>query len=292
VLEHLCWLADELGESEIVCPIVEYAAQLIPQLKHKVRSSKISKRSSVAPILESDSDSYDSFDEESDSTRPPSSPKMFSVSSHVASQSFSHEQNLNSPNRSKLSFRSVLKAANIEKSAKLPDPTVTSDLQAYPLKSDSAPSLSGIPSYSPPVTLASQVPKSASASRIAELALDLMKIDLAREGIDAPASLVPPKVQLDKTKSAGLLAILAASALQKAGNARAASRSLKKVDGDDSPHSHLSDIELTEAQVAPLSQHSALVTNEIELEVNFFFRFIYVHLTNLIFFYLDSAIIS
>lgn len=61
VLKHLCWLADELGESEIVCPIVEYAEQLIPQLQHSLRSSKISMRGES----ERSSDSGSSSDPES-----------------------------------------------------------------------------------------------------------------------------------------------------------------------------------------------------------------------------------
>jgi hypothetical protein len=57
VLQHLCWLADELGESEIVCPIVEYAEQLIPQLQHSLRSSQISMRGESEGLSDSGSGS-------------------------------------------------------------------------------------------------------------------------------------------------------------------------------------------------------------------------------------------
>jgi hypothetical protein len=58
VLEHLCWVADELGESEIICPIVEYANQLIPQLQRSLRISKLSSRNEPeGNCTSSDSDS-------------------------------------------------------------------------------------------------------------------------------------------------------------------------------------------------------------------------------------------
>lgn len=58
VLEHLCWVADELGESEIICPIVEYANQLIPQLQRSFRISKLSLRNEpLGNCTSSDSDS-------------------------------------------------------------------------------------------------------------------------------------------------------------------------------------------------------------------------------------------
>jgi hypothetical protein len=58
VLEHLSWVADELGESEIICPIVEYANQLIPQLQRSLRISKLSMRNEPdGNCSSSDSDS-------------------------------------------------------------------------------------------------------------------------------------------------------------------------------------------------------------------------------------------
>lgn len=57
VLQQFCWLADELGESEIVCPIVEYAEQLIPQLQHSIRNSKISMRGESGGLSDSGSGS-------------------------------------------------------------------------------------------------------------------------------------------------------------------------------------------------------------------------------------------
>ncbi len=59
VLEHLCWLADELGESEIICPIVEYATQLQPQLQRALRISKLSLRDEPVAGGHSSSDSED-----------------------------------------------------------------------------------------------------------------------------------------------------------------------------------------------------------------------------------------
>jgi hypothetical protein len=40
VLQHLCWQSEQLNESEILCPIVDYATQLIPQLQQMWKASQ------------------------------------------------------------------------------------------------------------------------------------------------------------------------------------------------------------------------------------------------------------
>ena len=105
VLEHLCWLADELGESEIICPIVEFATQLIPQLQRSLRNSKVSMRQEPLYGSESRSDSG-SEDIQADNGFGSAAPNVNTAASPGKSKNNSSVQPESS---SKLNFGSVIK---------------------------------------------------------------------------------------------------------------------------------------------------------------------------------------
>ena len=56
VLQHLCWLSEQLNESELLCPIVEYATQLIPQLQQMWKASQALHDEDAHAYDEEDSD--------------------------------------------------------------------------------------------------------------------------------------------------------------------------------------------------------------------------------------------
>ena len=261
VLEHLCWLADELGESEIVCPIVEYAAQLIPQLKHKLRSSKISTRSSFAPGVESESSSDDSgggdyFPRTPSKSQinafsvPPRSPVQASPQAQVAGPS---------TDLSQMSFSSVLKAVKIERTkyaANAQRSATVVGADQRPRQFDYAHKAHSINSLAVLDFLDSKnAGNAAAASRNEDQALDYVKM----------AGTTPA----NKWKPAGLLAILAASAFRNAGDARAASRlseNALKAMKEDLAASEATDIELQELHGAAAPPHGSDSDN-MDLEV-------------------------
>jgi len=276
VLEHLCWLADEMGESEIVCPIVEYASQLIPQLKHKLRSSKVSSRSSIGGH-ESDSNSDDSGDY-TPSRLPPAAQGVNAVRTSVSStpDASPRMQAPGSPAHSKMNFGSVMQAMRLE-SAKSASQTPLSAVgvgskQIKPFDVSTAAHRAHPHTKSAVLAvLAAQNLKhageAAAAARMSERMLDSMKVDLARSGGGAQAAATPA---IGRGKPAGLLAILAASAFRNAGSPRTASRLTNNVlqaMKQDLAASEAADIELQEVHGAAVPAAAAADAGDIELEV-------------------------
>ena len=275
VLEHLCWLADELGESEIVCPIVEYAAQLIPQLKHKLRSSKISTRSSFAPGDESDSSSDDSGGGDYFPRIPSKSQiNAFSVPPRSPVQASPQVQVAGPPtDLSQMSFSSVLKAVKIERTkyaANAQRSATVVGADQRPRQFDYAHKAHPINSLAVLDFLDSKnAGNAAAASRNVEQAPDSVKMDSARGGGGAIAAEVAGTTPANKWKPAGLLAILAASAFRNAGDARAASRlseNALKAMKEDLAASEATDIELQELHGAAAPPHGSDSDN-VDLEV-------------------------
>ncbi len=198
VLQHLCWLADELGESEIVCPIVEYAEQLIPQLQHSLRSSKISMRGEIEGL----SDSGSGSDPESDNGdyRTDSSANAAGSSRKLAwpslprlpvPQSAAHSLG-GSP---KLNFSAVMKAVDVHNSqvqeAKQLSAVVPSS--DHPSGSMQDPSRKQGTKAAVLAVMASKFFQQAgdahTSSRISDMVIESMKRDLAQESrfeSDAP----------------------------------------------------------------------------------------------------------
>jgi hypothetical protein len=114
VLKHLCWLADELGESEIVCPIVEYAEQLIPQLQHSLRSSKISMRHESEGL--SDSGSGSDPESVNGDYRTDSSANAAGSSRKLAWPSLPQRAANSLEGSPKLNFSAVMKAVEVHNS--------------------------------------------------------------------------------------------------------------------------------------------------------------------------------
>lgn len=110
VLEHHCWLADELGESEIICPIVEFATQLIPQLQRLLRNSKISMRKELLHDSGSHSGS-DSEDIQANNVLSWVAPNVNEATSPGKSKNDPLVQRESS---SKLNFSSVIKGLSAE----------------------------------------------------------------------------------------------------------------------------------------------------------------------------------
>ncbi len=279
MLEHLCWLADELGESEIVCPIVDYAAQLIPQLKHKLRSSKVSKRSSYAPGFEIESSSDDSDGGDYSPSLKPSISQVvnaFSASSRSSSQSSPRGQAPGSSAPLKLNSTSVWNAVRIE-NAKVPAQPVSAAAMGVNQRNSVDAYTAANPAHrTKSATLAIMASNafrnagdSAAASRISGQVLDSMRADLSRGDGGARAA----AGRKDRAKPAGLLAILAASAFRNAGDARASSRSAEnalKAMKDDLAAAEGTDIELQEVHgtaAAPPPPHATEDTHNLELEV-------------------------
>ena len=273
MLEHLCWLADELGESEIVCPIVEYAAQLIPQLKHKLRSSKVSKRSSYAPGFEIESSSDDS---DGGDYSPSRVVNAFSASSRSSSQSITRGQAPGSSAPHKLNSTSVWNAVSAE-NAKVPaQPVSAAAMEVNQRNSVDAYTAANQAHRTKSATLAIMASNafrnagdSAAASPIAGQPLNSMRADLSRGDGGARSA----AGRTDGAKPAGLLAISAASAFRNAGDARASSRLAEnalKAMKDDLAAAEGADIELQEVHgtaAAPPPPHATEDVHNLELEV-------------------------
>ena len=212
VLEHLCWLADEMGESEITCPVVQYAAQLVLQLKNQLRSSSVSKRTSL--FAEHDSDSMSSDSDSSDFAPPRSklqaSPRVPAAGS--AAPNFSSVLKAMKPNSASTAAHTPLSARVAGSNQRNPAAASTAAPKAHRTKSAVL------------AVLASQNFKhagdAAAAARMSGRALDRMQVELAHGGSGARAA----AGRADKSKPAGLMAVLAASAFRSAGSAATASR--------------------------------------------------------------------
>ncbi len=113
VLQHLCWLCEQVSESEIVCPIVEYATQLIPQLQQMWKSIQALREAHLADCDDSDSDV------ELRNNFGNGAPKIKASSTSGASSELAkHHLHANEPARkqhsSSLNFRSVMRAIELK----------------------------------------------------------------------------------------------------------------------------------------------------------------------------------
>jgi hypothetical protein len=140
VLQHLCWLSEQVSESEIVCPIVEYATQLIPQLQQMWKRVQALREAHLDCSNDSDSDA-DNYNACDSATKKRSS-NTVDISKRLSFSQIHAQEQARKPKS--LNFRTVMRAielkiANDSTNPQLEQSNTTSTEKAAPATVECSP---------------------------------------------------------------------------------------------------------------------------------------------------------